>query len=75
MRLSIRGEKDGSGRGEWDFLAIPSRGDRITIPSGRSIEILEVLYVEHSPGHANPTPSAAPARMTVVVKNVGWWDG
>lgn len=48
--VEVLRDGDTQGRGNYEFLSIPSPGDRVilTAPAG-DLDIMKVLYVEHSP--------------------------
>lgn len=46
-RGSLRDQSED--RGEYDFAALPSPGDRITVTKGNKVEYLTVLAVHHRP--------------------------
>lgn len=66
IRAAVVGTKEGSGWGNFDFLALPAPEDRIVIGNIRgSLDTLRVLYVEHhpvkvpKPMNARPDPHIA----------------
>ncbi|MCB8884119.1 hypothetical protein ACELLULO517_28165 [Acidisoma cellulosilytica] len=74
MIFSVRGEEISSGRGDWEFLTVPTKGDRLALPSGAGVEVVEVLYLEHAPKPSNAISSFGPLTITVVVKTHHWVD-
>jgi hypothetical protein len=66
-----------AGRGEYEFLQLPAPGDRIVIGNAHgALDILRVLYVEHSPVAIPRSPMARPdARASVFVEWLDDYDG
>jgi hypothetical protein len=54
--------------GDYDFLALPSPADRVTVERGNAVNFLTVLCVHHAPA---PSGSGAQPGAQVVAK----WTG
>jgi hypothetical protein len=54
--------------GEFDFLQLPSPGDRVTVPHGNAVNYLTVICVHHQP---TPLGAGAGPGAHVVAK----WTG
>jgi len=66
-----------SSRGDHEFVQLPSAGDRIVLPNARgALDIMRVLYVEHSPvATIRPRMARSDPRATVVVEWIEDYDG